>query len=88
MIAKLKESAEKVVGEDNVLPYIRTLGGEDFGFLSRKKPCGIFRLGIRKDASTGYALHTVRFNIDEQAMEHGVKLFVQFVLDNMNGIEF
>lgn len=88
VIGKINESAAKILGEENILPYIRGLGGEDFGFLSRKKPCGIFRLGTRKDESTGYALHTVKFDLDEQAMESGVKIFVQFVLDNMNGIEF
>ena len=85
---QLWASAEKVVGEGNVVVPGRGLGGEDFGFLSRKKPCAFFRLGTRKDEATGYVLHTVKFDLDENAMAIGVDTFLQFVLDNMNGIQF
>ena len=85
---QLWASAEKVVGEGNVFVPGRGLGGEDFGFLSRKKPCAFFRLGTRAGESTSYVLHTVKFDLDEKAMEIGVTTFVQFVLDNQNGIEF
>lgn len=88
MVQKLNESAAKVLGTENVTLQKRGLGGEDFGFLSRLKPCGFYGLGTRKDETTGYALHTVKFDLDEQALENGVKIFVQFVLDNMNGIAF
>jgi len=86
--AKLWESAEKVLGEDNVFEPGRGLGGEDFGFLSRKKPCAFFRLGTCNGESTSHVLHTVKFDLDENAMAVGVETFVQFVLDNQNGIEF
>ena len=86
---KLWAAAEKVVGPENVkYPAARSLGGEDFGFFSRVKPCAFLSLGTRKDEATGHALHTVKFDLDEAAMEHGVNTFVQFVLDNMDGIEF
>jgi len=86
---KLWAAAEKVVGIGNVkYPEARGLGGEDFGFLSREKPCAFFSLGTRKDESTGYVLHTVKFDLDETAMEYAVNTFVQFVLDNMEGITF
>jgi len=83
---QLWASAEKVVGAGNVFVPGRGLGGEDFGFLSRKKPCAFFRLGTRKDEATSYVLHTVKFDLDENAMAIGVDIFLQFVLDNQNGI--
>ena len=85
---RLRASVEKIVGEENVFVPVRGLGGEDFGFLSRKKPCAFFRLGTRKDEATSHVLHTVKFDLDESAMAIGAKIFVQFVLDNQNGIEF
>lgn len=89
VVEKLRIAGAKVLGQENVLSTSRKLGGEDFGFLSRKKPCGFFRLGTKsEDPATANVLHTVRFNIDEKAMANGVKIFVQFVLDNMNGIRF
>ena len=86
--AKLWASAEKVVGEGNVTEPGRGLGGEDFGFLSRKKPCAFFRLGSRNGEATAHVLHTVKFDLDENAMAVGMQTFLQFVLDNQNGIEF
>lgn len=86
--SRLWESAEKIVGEGNVFEPGRGLGGEDFGFLSRKKPCAFFRLGTSCGESTSHVLHTVKFDLDENAMAVGVKTFVQFVLDNQNGIDF
>ena len=88
MVEKMQIAAAKVLGEENVVEHIRAMGGEDFGFLSRKKPSALFHLGTRKDESTAHVLHTVKFDIDEKAMENGVKIFVQFVLDNMDGIAF
>ena len=85
---QLRTSAEKVVGEENVFTPGRGLGGEDFGFLSRKKPCAFFRLGTRKDEATSHVLHTVKFDLDESAMAIGVNTFLQFVQDNQGGIEF
>lgn len=86
---KLWAAAEKVVGVGNVAyPEARTLGGEDFGFFTREKPCAFFSLGTRKEGTDAHVLHTVKFDLDEAALEYGVRIFVQFVLDNMDGIAF
>ena len=87
---KVRESAVKVIGEDKILPpEPRGLGGEDFSFLSRKKPGMMFRLGRRNDSdpSTYTAGHNAKFDIDESSLQVGMDIFTQFVLDNMNGIE-
>ena len=84
---KLLASAEKVVGAENVLPKVRSLGGEDFAFFSRVKPCVMFSLGTQGGPETAYAVHNPHTDIDERALKVGVDIFVQFVLDNMNGID-
>ena len=88
MTQKMHKAAAKVVGDENVLPKIRTMGGEDFSYFARLKPGCMFRLGVRNDEKgIVNGVHETNFDIDENALSIGVKTFVQFVLDNMNGIE-
>lgn len=88
MARQMQLAAAKVIGQENVLPIDRGLGGEDFAFFSRKKPCTLFSLGTRSSAETGFALHNDHFDLDERAMMIGVDIFTQFVFDNMDGINF
>ena len=87
VVEKMRASAEKVLGKENVLDKERTLGGEDFAFFSRVKPSMMFRLGSGSSPETKFPVHNVHMDIDERCMQIGVDIFVQFVLDNMNGIE-
>ena len=82
---KLRESAVKIVGEDHIRPYPRSTGGEDFAYFAKEKPGCMFRLGVANDSREPYATHTSKFDIDENALDIGVKIFKQFVLDHMNG---
>lgn len=85
---KLWASAEKVLGEGNVLEKVRSMGGEDFAFFSRVKPSSMFMLGSSGNSpESRISVHNVRMDIDEKCMPVAVNVFVQFVLDNMNGIE-
>ena len=87
----LRKTATKVLGEENVHPIVRSMGGEDFAFFSRKKPCAMFRLGITNPddpSDTSYPVHNVHFDVDERCFGVGIPLFINFVLDNQDGIEF
>lgn len=81
-------TAKKVLGEEKILPRPRKLGGEDFGFLARKKPCVMFRLGTKnpENPATAGALHSAKVQFDDGCFETGVKVMTQFVLDNMEGL--
>ena len=86
---KLAIATRKVVGNENLRPHIRTSAGEDFSYFASVKPGCMFWLGVRNaEKGITYALHQDRFDIDETALEIGVKVFLQFVQDNMNGIVF
>lgn len=89
VVEKLNESAVRVLGAENVrVQKKRGLGGEDFGFLSRKKPCAMFNLGtVGEDPATRNAVHKVDFRLDEGGIEVAIKVFLQFILDNMDGME-
>lgn len=86
---RVHASAAKIFGEERIGHRTkRTLGGEDFSFLCRKKPGMMFRLGSSgENPDTHAALHSVNFDIDETCLQVGIDLFTQFVLDNMDGIE-
>ena len=87
---KIRVAAEKVVGSENILPKkTRGMGGEDFSYFARQKPGCMFRLGVANaEAGFGGMLHNGKLLPDEAALEVGSDVFVQFVLDNMNGIDF
>ena len=77
-------AAEKVVGKAGIKPYRRSMGGEDFSYFAQRKPACMFRLGVRnEEKGIVHGLHQDRFDIDEAALEIGVRIFVQFILDHM-----
>lgn len=85
----LRECAKMVVGPDNIITHQRSLGGEDFAYMVQKKPGAMFRLGIKnEELNCVYALHEDKFNIDERALSIGTEMFVKFVINYMDGIEF
>ena len=83
-------SAAKAIGEDKILPRERKLGGEDFGFLARKKPCVMFRLGTKNPANpaTAGALHSAKVQFDDGCFETGMAVMTQFILDNQEGLNY
>ena len=86
---KAKETVVRVLGEDKFYrPAKRGLGGEDFGYLSRQKPCFFSFFGCKPlDKETVPPVHNCNFNLPNESMEAPIKFTINFVLDNMNGIE-
>lgn len=86
---KLYESASKRFGEECLhRPAQRGLGGEDFGFLSRKKPCVFISFGV-KDPQVEKAspVHSDTFDIHPDSYQAPIDLAVGFVFDHMDGFE-
>ena len=80
-------SARKVVGPERVVYLPTSPGAEDFAYYEKEKPGLLFGLGMRNEAKGACApAHNPDWDIDEDALETGVRVFVQFVLDHMNGI--
>ena len=90
LVEKLWASAERTLGKGNVIEYARGMGAEDFSFISRKKPAVMISMGTGCDTNpdTRSALHNGHFDIDERCFEGGIEMFVNFVLDCQDGIEF
>ncbi|MBE6606325.1 MAG: amidohydrolase [Ruminococcaceae bacterium] len=82
------ESAAKVVGKDGIVNMPEKLSSEDFSQYLTKKPGVFIRLGTRNpDKGCTTLPHNNDFMIDEDAFVFGSDTCVQFVLDNMDGID-
>lgn len=80
------ESAKKVSSGIQKMP--EKLSSEDFSHYLTKKPGAFIRLGTRnKDKGCVTLPHNNDFLIDEEAFVTGSDTCIQFVLDNMNGID-
>lgn len=79
---------EKIVGRNNICEMPIKLGAEDFSCYQLRKPGCLFRLGTRnKEKGFDVDTHNAHFQLDEDVLHLGSRAFVQFVLDNMDGIE-
>ena len=82
------ESMEKVVGKENTTIVEFGMGSEDFSRFTDIVPSIFFRVGIiNEEKGINQSAHQVDFKLDEDALEDGARTFVQFVLDNQNGID-
>lgn len=81
-------SAAKVVGAENIVPMPIKMSSEDFSFYVDKKPGCFIRLGTRNESKGCVTLpHNNDFLLDEDALDLGSRVCVQFVLDNMEGMK-
>lgn len=80
-------SARKVVGHQQVIVLPPSPGAEDFAYYEKEKPGLLYGLGMRnEEKGCCHPAHNKDWDIDEDGLQTGVKVFVQFVLDNMHGI--
>ena len=88
MVERIRAAARAVVGAENLHENKRSMGGEDFSYFAMRKPGGYFRLGVRNEArGIVNGVHHDNFDLDEDALEVGVQMFLRLIRDNMNGIE-
>ncbi len=83
-----RASAVRAVGEENVRELEISPGAEDFAYYEQERPGLLFGLGMRNEAlGACHPAHTKDWDIDEAALSTGVRVFVQFVWDAMDGID-
>jgi amidohydrolase len=77
MAAMARETAARIVGADNVLDDLKTMGGEDFSwFLSRVPGCFI-AIGSRNESrGLTFGHHHPRFDVDESCLEIGAEVLL------------
>jgi amidohydrolase len=83
---KVLDAAAKVIGQEHIATMPRKLSSEDFSFYLSKRPGVFIRLGTRNEKKGCTTLpHNNDFLIDEDVLDIGSKVCVQFVIDNMDG---
>ncbi len=82
------ESVRRVLGNDGVAEMPIKMSSEDFANYLLEKPGVFVRLGTRNSEKGITTLpHNNDFMLDEDALPYGTDFCVQFVLDNMKGID-
>ncbi len=83
---KSMQIARQMLGDTNVVNLDIRMTAEDFAYYSQKYPSTFYRLGIMdKKGTLSSPLHSSAFNVDESALETGMKtmawLAVSFLTD-------
>ena len=77
----LRALAEADLGPDHVVQSAKHMGAEDFSFFAERVPACYFVLGSASDERTRYPHHHGKFDIDEAALENGVRMMLALALD-------
>jgi amidohydrolase len=79
---RLAEAARHVVGERGVIEAPQSLGGDSFAWFLQLVPGSYGRLGVHDPSSAGPALdlHSSTFDVDERAIDIGVRVLVEAAL--------
>lgn len=74
---KLKEKAERFLGEEKVHELPIRLTAEDFSFYSQEIPTCFFRIGVRnEEKGIIHSVHHPRFDIEPYALKTGIEMMV------------
>jgi len=79
---RVRASAAKVLGEENVLTAGTTMGAENMSYYLERIPGTFFALGSGNEAKgIVYPNHHPKFDLDEDVLHLGSAIFVQACLD-------
>ncbi len=82
MVDLLLDAAAGIIGEENCVDLVDpVMGGEDFGRYLEHVPGAFFRLGTcNEDKGTCVAQHNARFDVDDDALNYGMKIMASVAL--------
>jgi amidohydrolase len=73
--------ATRIVGDERVADVPKLMGAEDFSFFAERVPACFFTIGSNGGPDSGWPHHHARFDIDESALETGVRMMTALALD-------
>ncbi len=74
------ETARRLVGPARMKDLPQTMGSEDFAYYLQETPGCFFRIGVRPRGQSSYpVLHNDHFDFTDEAMETGIRMFVELV---------
>lgn len=77
-----KNAVEKILGKEGIFAFEKITGSEDFSHFMKDVPGALAFVGCRNEEKGAcYSHHSGNFNIDEDALEIGTSLYVQYAID-------
>ncbi|HEY0394620.1 MAG TPA: amidohydrolase [Candidatus Elarobacter sp.] len=73
--------AERVAGAEHVADVPKLMGAEDFSFFAERVPACFFTVGSNGGPDSAWPHHHARFDIDESALQTGVRMMTALALD-------
>jgi amidohydrolase len=73
----LRRVASDLLGAQNVGSEQKSMGAEDFGYMSRATQGAIMRLGIRTPGGPPRHIHSANFDVDENALPVGAAVLAE-----------
>ena len=73
--------AERVAGGEQVADVPKLMGAEDFSFFAERVPACFFTIGSNGGPDSAWPHHHARFDIDESALQTGVRMMIALALD-------
>ena len=85
VVGWLRQTAAELVGAENVISIGPSMGGEDFGYMSRASRGAMMFLGVREPGGPDRFLHHPEFDLDEQALPVGAAVLAETALRFVQG---
>jgi len=80
VVETIQASVRDLLGQAALLPYEKSMGGEDFSYMTAECPGAMFNLGVRKPGQQVIPLHSPRFILDEDALPVGSAILADTAL--------
>ena len=90
LTVRLLPSLQAVAGAGNVVETPLNMGAEDFAYYAREVPAMFFFVGATapgKDPATAPSNHSPQFDLDESALDLGLRAMLQVSLDYLDAGE-
>jgi amidohydrolase len=88
LTARMIPSLEAVAGKNNVVEPPLQMGAEDYAYFAREVPSMYFFVGATAkgiDPAIAPSNHSPQFNMDESALDLGLRAMLQVTLDYLHG---
>jgi amidohydrolase len=83
-VAVQHAAAEAALGAESVSPTPQSMGGEDFAWYLDRVPGALARLGVAAPGHAPFDLHQGSFDIDEAALDVGVRFTVELAITSLD----
>lgn len=86
LAAMIRDFGSSLFGKENVVAFPPRMAGEDFSaYLEKASGCFVFIGAANTERGLTYSTHNPRFDIDEQALANGLKVYVQAAFSLTSG---